>query len=136
MPKLTTKAAKLGTLQKLRDSLSANQASLPHLEGSMSQFETLVTKAHELTTRRGALAAEKQEVSKQIVDTLTEAERLSTVLRLAVKQHFGIRSEKLTEFDLQPFRGRKKPADALKQSGKPQKKSPDGAAHLPTELAL
>jgi hypothetical protein len=82
------------------------------------------------------LAAEKQDVSKQFVDTLTEAERLSTVLRLAVKQHFGIRSEKLTEFDLQPFRGRKKLADAQKQSDKSQKKSPDGAAPLPTEPAL
>jgi hypothetical protein len=136
MQRQQTKAAKLGALQKFRDSLSANQANLPHLEGSVSQFDTLVTKAHELTARQGALAAEKQDISKQFVDTLTEAERLSTVLRLAVKQHFGIRSEKLTEFDLQPFRGRKKLADAQKQSDKSQKKSLDGAAPLPTEPAL
>jgi hypothetical protein len=136
MPKQTTKVAKLGNLQKFRDSLAANQANLPHLEGSMSQFETLVTKSHELTARQSALAAEKQDVSKQFADTLTEAERLSTVLRLAVKQHFGIRSEKLTEFDLQPFRGRKKPADAQKQSAKSEKKPLDGAAPLPTKPAL
>jgi len=30
------------------------------------------------------------------------------VLRLAVKQHFGIRAEKLVEFKVRPFRGRKK----------------------------
>ena len=41
---------------------------------------------------------------------MTEAERLGTVLRLAVKQHFGIRAEKLVELKVQPFRGRKKPA--------------------------
>ena len=41
---------------------------------------------------------------------MTEAERLGTVLRLGVKQHFGIRAEKLVEFNLQPFRGRKKAA--------------------------
>lgn len=115
MPKQTTKAAKLGTLQKFRESLSANQADLPQLEGSMSTFGAMVTKAQDLTTRQGALIAEKQDVSKQLVDTLTEAQRLSTVLRFAVKQHFGIRSEKLAEFGLQPFRGRKKPAEALKQ---------------------
>jgi hypothetical protein len=51
------------------------------------------------------------------------------VLRLAIKQHFGIRSEKLTEFNLQPFRGRKKPADA-------QKKSPGVAVLHPAEPAL
>lgn len=133
MPRQTTKTAKLGSLQKFRDSLSANQANLPHLEGSMSQFEALVTKAHELTTRQDALTGEKQDISKQFADTLTEAERLGTVLRLAVKQHFGIRSEKLAEFSLQPFRGRKKPADAQKQS---QKKSPDGSPSHPASPTL
>jgi len=95
--------------------VAANQANLPQLDGSITTFDTLVTKAHELTTRQGALTAEKQDISKQFLDTLTEAQRLSTVLRFAVKQHFGIRSEKLAEFDLQPFRGRKKPADAQNQ---------------------
>ena len=70
------------------------------------------------------------------MDTLTEAERLSTVLRLAVKQHFGIRSEKLAELSLQPFRGRKKPTDAQKQSRTRKKKSPDGAPPLPAEPIL
>ncbi len=32
--------------------------------------------------------------------------RLANVLRLAVKHHYGIRSEKLAHFGLQPFRGR------------------------------
>jgi hypothetical protein len=41
---------------------------------------------------------------------MDEASRLGTVLRFAVKQHFGIRAEKLTEFSLQPFRGRKRQA--------------------------
>jgi hypothetical protein len=133
MPRQTTKAAKLGSLQKLRDSLSANQANLPYLEGSMSQFGALVTKAHELTTRQDALTGEKQDISKQFADTLIEAERLGTVLRLAVKQHFGIRSEKLAEFSLQPFRGRKKPDDAQKRS---QKKSPAGSPSQPAEPTL
>src|SRR5436305_10701905 len=89
MSRQTTKAAKLGVLQKFRDSLTANQANLPQLESSMAQFDTMVTNAHELTTRQDALTAAKQDVAKQFVDTLTEAERLGTVLRLAVKQHFG-----------------------------------------------
>jgi hypothetical protein len=32
--------------------------------------------------------------------------RLVTVLRLTLKHFYGIRSEKLTEFGIQPFRGR------------------------------
>jgi hypothetical protein len=60
--------------------------------------------------QQSALMAEKQDASQQLAEALTEAERLATVLRLAVKQHFGICAEKLVEFKLQPFRGRKKAA--------------------------
>jgi hypothetical protein len=81
----------------------------------------MVTRALELTSRRGTLTAEKQGISKELSETLTEAERLGTLLRLAVKQHFGIRAEKLAEFNLQPFRGRKKssPVEAKPQDQKP-----------------
>jgi hypothetical protein len=42
------------------------------------------------------------------------------VLRLAVKQHYGIRAEKLAEFGLQPFRGRPRSV----QTAEPQSPSP------------
>jgi hypothetical protein len=101
------KLGKLGGLQQLRDALNANSGNLKHLEVSLMQFDGMVGKAQELTSRQGALTAEKQETTKQLRETLSEAQRLGTVLRLAVKQHFGIRAEKLAEFNLQPFRGRK-----------------------------
>jgi hypothetical protein len=101
------KLGKLGGLQRLRDALNTNSESLKHLEGSLTQYDGMVAKAQELSNRQGALTAEKQETTKQFRETLNEAQRLGTVLRLAVKQHFGIRSEKLAEFNLQPFRGRK-----------------------------
>jgi hypothetical protein len=104
-----TNTAKLGGLQRFRDALNANSESLPHLEVSRVQYDSMVTEAQGLMSQQGALTAQKQDVSKQVRDSLLEAERLATVLRLAVKQHFGIRSEKLAEFNLQPFRGRKKP---------------------------
>ena len=110
MSRETTYVGKLGSLQKFRDSLKANSGNLPNLEGHRTQFEALVTKAQELTTRQGALVAEKQDVSQQLKEAFTEAERLGTVLRFGVKQQFGIRAEKLAEFSLQPFRGRRKAA--------------------------
>jgi hypothetical protein len=121
MARENTKLGKLGSLQTFRDALNANSESLPHLEGSLKQYDGMVTRALELTSRRGALTAEKQGTSKELKEILTEAERLGTVLRLAVKQHFGIRAEKLAEFDLQPFRGRKKssPSEAKPQDLKP-----------------
>ncbi len=108
MAREKTKKGRLGGLQKLRDAVRTNLEDLPHLEGSFTQFDARVTGALDLSNRQGALTAEKQEISKQLKGALDEAERLATVLRLAIKQHFGIRAEKLAEFDLQPFRGRKK----------------------------
>jgi len=76
------------------------------LDGSRALYEDMATKAAELANRQGALTAQKQDASQQLAETLTEAERLYTVLRLEVKQHFGIRAEKLVEFKVQPFRAR------------------------------
>jgi hypothetical protein len=122
----TTNAGKLGSLQKFRDSLKANSGDMPNLEGNRTQFDALVGTAQELSTRQAALIAEKQEVSQQLRTALDEAERLGTVLRLAVKQQFGIRAEKLAEFHLQPFRGRKKATVAVKTP-------PTDGAPLPAE---
>ena len=110
MPRETTNLGRLGGLQKFRNALNNNSGALQHLEGSRARYEEMVNKASELANRQSALTAEKQDASQQLEETLTEAERLGTVLRLGVKQHFGIRAEKLVEFNLQPFRGRKKTA--------------------------
>src|SRR6185295_15712011 len=59
--------------------------------------------------RQGVHTAAKQEASLQLRTSLAECERLANILRLGVKQHYGIRSEKLAEFGLQPFRGSKTP---------------------------
>jgi hypothetical protein len=37
---------------------------------------------------------------------VSDGQRLATMLRQGLKQYYGIRSEKLTEFGLNSFRGR------------------------------
>jgi hypothetical protein len=96
----------LGEWQRLLTALQVNQAELPELENQMAQFDTLVGQAEDLFQSQAALSASKQEVSQQLVDLTAECRRLATVLRFSLKQHYGPRSEKLTEFGLQPFRGR------------------------------
>jgi hypothetical protein len=106
MSKETTLKGKFGDLQRLMAALSANSADLPHLEGSREQLEVLVGRALEAAGRQAVHTAEKQEATQQLNSFLVESLRLANVLRLAVKQHYGIESEKLAEFGLQPFRGR------------------------------
>jgi hypothetical protein len=106
MMRETTNAGKLGDLQRLVAKLSANSEDLQHLEASRVTLEGILAQAQDALGRQAAFTAGKQEATKQLQTLLVEGMRLANVLRLAVKQHFGIRSEKLAEFGLQPFRGR------------------------------
>jgi hypothetical protein len=103
---------KLGDLQRLMAPLIANGADLGHLEATRARFADLLAQAEEAANRQAVNTAAKQEASLQLRTTISECERLANILRLAVKQHYGIRSEKLAEFGLQPFRGRKTKPDA------------------------
>jgi hypothetical protein len=103
----STKVAKLGSLQQFATAIAANAAELPQLEKSTLQFVEMVGTLQGIAKEQAALVASKQEASKQFQTLLIECQRLASVLRAAIKQHYGIRSEKLAEYNLQPFRGRK-----------------------------
>jgi hypothetical protein len=102
----TTRSGKLGEWQRLRSALQVNQGDLPELENQMAQFETLLGQTEDFFQSQAALAASKQQASQQLTSLMSECQRLATVLRFSLKQHYGPRSEKLTEFGLQPYRGR------------------------------
>ena len=97
----------LGAWQRLLVALSANTGDLAHLEVSRAKLAALFSKAVDITTQQAALTASKQESSQQIKQIAADGRRLATLLRSGVKEHYGPKAEKLTEFGLQPFRGRK-----------------------------
>ena len=68
--------------------------------------------------------AEKQGLSRQLKTVFTESDRLANVVREALKAHYGIRAEKLVEFGMQPFRGRKLAKTAPETPGTPQPPGP------------
>ena len=101
----------LGDLQRLSGALEVNKEELPQLELLRLKLGGILSQTLEITQQQAALRASKQEASKQVQRLLGEGQRLANVLRAAVKEHYGIREEKIAEFGLQPFRGRKaKPA--------------------------
>lgn len=104
----TTYAGKLGELQRFTAALTANKAELPHLEGTITRLESLLSQAQQAAAQQKALAASKQETSKLLKAALIEGKRLSTGLATLLKEFYGPRSEKLAEYGLQPFRGRKR----------------------------
>jgi hypothetical protein len=111
MAKEGTHSGKLGEWLRLNVVMQANSADLPHLETSRLRLETLQGQGVDITKDQAAFKAGKQEKSQQLQAVIVEGTRLATFLRAAVKQHYGPTAEKLAEFGVQPFRGRKvKPA--------------------------
>jgi hypothetical protein len=87
--------------------MRANSADLPHLEISMARLDALLAQGLNLSKEQAVFQAGKQESTQQLQTVLVEGTRLATLLRNALKQHYGPTSEKLAEFGLKPFRGRK-----------------------------
>jgi hypothetical protein len=110
--KETTNAGKMGYLQTFLGTLEANAQELPHVEAWRLKLGVLVGQLREADQRQSALKASRQEASREVERLLSEALRLATVLRLAVKEHYGVRAEKVSEFGIQPFRGRSRKGKA------------------------
>jgi methionyl-tRNA synthetase len=114
-----TNAGMLGQLVRFNAALAANATELAHLEGALARFGKLVTDAQAIAQQQAALAASKQEASKQMQTLLNEGLRLATGLGKLLQEFYGLRAEKLAEFGLQPFRGR------------PRKQKPEAPATPP-----
>lgn len=119
MAKARTNTGVVGRWQQLIGTLEANAAEIPQLEIPRGKLGTMLSRALDIFTQQASLTASKQEMTRQLQEILVEGQRLETVLRLAVKEHYGIRSEKLAEFGLQPFRGRPRKAKPEAPEDKP-----------------
>jgi hypothetical protein len=106
----TTDMGIIGTWQHLLTMVMANIADLAHLEAPRVKLAAQLSQAQEIKKQQAALTASKQEMSKQLRLVVTEGERLANAMRAMIKVQYGIRTEKLAEFGLQPFRGRNRKA--------------------------
>lgn len=100
----------LGALQRFLGTLEANKDDLGFLETPVTKLTDLVGQAQAVFKEQAAFIAGKQESSKKLNLLLSDSKRVATVIRVALREHYGIRSEKLAEFGLQPFRGRTRKA--------------------------
>ena len=122
-----TYKGKIEDWNRLENRLTANAIELAHLEGLRTQLGTVLDQTRQIAAAQAAQKAAKQEASKTLKTAVVEGDRLANLLRTALKQHYGIRSEKLAEFGMQPFRGRNLTAKAKQ----PKTKQPKAAASEP-----
>lgn len=106
----TSLADYLQDWQLLLAALEQNIGDLPQLETARTKLDGLLEQALTLLPVQAAQAAAKQSTSQQLEAVLTAGRKVATVIRFTVKEHYGNRNEKLTEFNIQPFRSRTVPA--------------------------
>ena len=106
-------------------SVSANVEDLPHLQWSGEKLQGQLREIQALAIRASALQAEKQEVNRQLRESLDGASKLITFLQAGAREHYGASAEKLVEFGIQPFRGYKRRASKKKTEEAQEK---EGAA--------
>ncbi|HTG32479.1 MAG TPA: hypothetical protein VLB76_06070 [Thermoanaerobaculia bacterium] len=102
-----TYSGMIGDLGRLTAALAANATELTHLDGIRVRLEKILADAQEAAKQQAALIASKQEVTKRLKTLITDGQRVATGVDKFLKEHYGLRAEKLAEFGLQPFRGRK-----------------------------
>jgi hypothetical protein len=103
----TTNLGVMGELGRLSTALNANAAELVHLDGARLRLAKIVTDVDGIAQQQATLTASKQDASKQLQKLLVEGQRLASGMTKFLQEFYGTRSEKLAEFGLQPFRGRK-----------------------------
>jgi hypothetical protein len=92
--------------EELTAKLAAMAAELPQLDLQRTALEKFLAQARDLTLQQADFQASKQKISVQLRTVMTEGMKVSTALKVNLKQFYGNRSEELVKFGIQPFRGR------------------------------
>jgi hypothetical protein len=104
----TSYSGMLGEWKRLLGGMDQHAADLAHLSVSRDKLASKLTALEQLFQEQASRQAGKQESSQQVKSLLSESQRLVTLLRQGVKEHFGPGAETLVEFGLTPFRGRRR----------------------------
>jgi hypothetical protein len=115
MSKSNSYAETVNGWDELLTALEQNSAELPQLEIPRERLQTLVTQIRSFATEQAAMTASRQQATERVYFLLAQGRKLATVLRTAVREHYGNRSEKVAEFGLQPLRPRRQPDNPLPQ---------------------
>jgi hypothetical protein len=111
-----------------------NLAELPHLAELRTQLIAARDGAKEANLRQSAFKAQQQQATRDREGFLERGGDLFTRLRNGVRMQYGLKGEKLAEFDMQPRRKPQKakaeptapstPPSETKQGAEPQKAEP------------
>ncbi len=95
--------------RQVASSAAANAADLPQAQITLGSLQSVITEVDKVVTDQSAFQASKQMASQRLQALVDQGDKLTTVLKTIIRQHYGNGSDKLVEFGIQPLRARPKP---------------------------
>jgi hypothetical protein len=89
--------------------LAQNAEDFPDAFANREKLQSVLDFAKTTLTQQAQRTASKQTASRELEVAIGRGRKVATVLRFMIKERYGSRSEKLAEFNLQPFRSRTQP---------------------------
>ena len=106
------RSARLGDRRKawrtVSGSVAANAAELPQAAIPLAALDKILAEVDQIFIDQAAFRASKQVTSQRLQTLFEQGDKLTTVLKVIVRQHYGNGSDKLVEFGVQPLRARPK----------------------------
>ena len=127
MPGITF-ATKVTKWEVTTNAVLANAADLPHLEADRIELQVLLAEAMELGNQHIAMQARLQQSLSDLNEKLRQGEAVVARLRAGVRAKYGYKSEKLSEFQLQPYRRRSRGTGTTTKTPQPPAPAPTAAA--------
>jgi hypothetical protein len=93
-------------------SAAANASEVPQAELTRVALDKVIVEVDKIVVEQSAFRASKQMSTQRLQTLVDQGDKLTTVLKTIVKQHYGSGNDKLVEFGIQPFRARSKPTVA------------------------
>jgi len=87
---------------------AANVAELAGTEERLTALEGVLTEVDKILAEQSAFQASKQMTSQRLKPLVNKGDKLTTVLKVMARQHYGHGNDKLVEFGIKPFRSRPK----------------------------
>ena len=99
-----TFGALMGAGDHLLVTIQANSADLGHLEETRLQLAASMEVARAVSVRQDAVRSLFQQATRDLDKAMSDTQELITRLRNGIRTKYGLRSEKLAEFGMQPRR--------------------------------
>lgn len=106
--------------EQTSSAVKAHASELEDLGTFCAKLDVHLDQARALYSEQGAHRASKQEATKRLMGVLRAGNAVADLVRTGIREHYGADSEKLVEFGIQPFRGKKRQVTATPTEPEPE----------------